>query len=613
MPYCYSFPVVLHLKSSNLEIFTFIKGGLHLGRRFLASLILLVLVMGQLPTQLVQAADPPLEGPDRRATITVDYTQYEWWLSWYLNNKPVCTILTDHESQPTLAEVRSQCSVEVYDAWKKTGACSGDICGGLYLQQVTSHPAKKQVTVNLEPASVSVTVTGCELKPFDNRCSSPPYLTFIGVEPLPNEIIINIAGKVGDKPFQCMGATCTLPLQPTGKEGQQVVFWANSSYGDSSPKFTALVRAIPWGDFMAPEGDASDDALWYVDVISSQWQGATPPSCSETWTSFADLGGPPAWLTSPETAEGLQSSIPYYFLAGMLIEHGAVDASTCEDNGLVGAHTASECGIQKAMPEVIAWQNRFDQEIFTISRDTGIPALLLKRIISRESQFWPGMYENFDEAGLGQMTEQGADTLLLWNPEFYAEYCPLALSKETCSVGFAGLSEQHKKSLRLSLVDGVNSTCPTCDMGVDLSKANFSIHIFAENMLANCEQVGRMIYNMTHQNPGKAAAYTDLWKFTLTNYNSGPGCMADALQETAKTGYPLKWENLTKNLKGICVGSVDYVNDISGESMPTLTPTVWIQPGTQRSTGTPTPVIISTPTIVKTPSPQPTQPAYPGP
>ena len=122
-----------------------------------------------------------------------------------------------------------------------------------------------------------------------------------------------------------------------------------------------------------------------------------------------------------------------------------------------------------------------------------------------------------------------------------------------------------------------------------------------------------MIYNMTHQNPGKAADYTDLWKFTLANYNSGAGCMADALQETAKTGYPLKWENLSKNLKGLCEGSVDYVNEISGESMPTPTPTVWIQPGTQRPTGTPTPVIISTPTIEPTPSPLPTQPAYPGP
>ena len=582
-------------------------------RVFLSSIVLCLTVVMIFPPRMVQAADPPLEGPDRRTTLSVEYTQYEWWLSWYLNNQPACTLFTETDGQPTLAEIRAQCTIEVYEAWKKTGACASDTCGGLYLQQVGSRPARKDVVVDLPPATVYVTVTGCELKPYDNRCSSPPYLTFKAEEPLPNELILDIAGLIGDKPFQCAGAECTVPLEATGDDGREVIFWANSSFGDSSPKYSAQVRVIPWGDFMSPEGGSADDALWYVDVISSQWQGATLPSCADTWMAFPDLGGPPEWLTSPDSVEGLQSAIPYYFLAGMLIERGAVDASTCENNGLASLHSANECGIQKAMPQVIEWQNRFDQEILDISNDSGVPAELLKRIFSKESQFWPGMYENFDEAGLGQMTEQGADTLLLWNTEFYADYCPLVLNKETCAVGFAGLSDQHKKTLRLSLVDGVNSTCPTCDLGIDLSKINFSIQVFAENMRANCGQVGRMVYNVTRQTPGKTATFTDLWKFTLANYTSGAGCMADALEITARNGLPLTWEKLSKNLTGLCAGSVGYVNDITGEGQPLPTATVWIQPGVQRPSSTPSPILSQTPAPKQTRTPLPTQPVYPGP
>ncbi len=127
------------------------QGGDSLKRLFLASVIVFLTVAVILPPRSVQAADPPLEGPDRRTTLSVEYTQYEWWLSWYLNNQPACTLFTETENQPTLAEIRSQCTTEVYEAWKKTGACSSDVCGGLYLQNVGSKPAKKNVVVDLPP------------------------------------------------------------------------------------------------------------------------------------------------------------------------------------------------------------------------------------------------------------------------------------------------------------------------------------------------------------------------------------------------------------------------------------------------------------------------------
>ena len=55
--------------------------------------------------------------------------------------------------------------------------------------------------------------------------------------------------------------------------------------------------------FMAPEGRTDNTEKWYVDVISSQWKGATPPSCSDTWSSLPEIGGLPDWLTSPEKGQ----------------------------------------------------------------------------------------------------------------------------------------------------------------------------------------------------------------------------------------------------------------------------------------------------------------------
>jgi hypothetical protein len=89
--------------------------------------------------------------------------------------------------------------------------------------------------------------------------------------------------------------------------------------------------------------------------------------------------------------------------------------------------------------------------------------------------------------------------------------------------------------------------------------------------------------------------------------------MADALEITARDGLPLTWEKLSNNLTGLCTGSVGYVDDITGEGQPLPTATVWIQPGVQRPSSTPSPVLSQTPTPKLTLTPLPTQPVYPGP
>jgi hypothetical protein len=216
-----------------------------------------------------------------------------------------------------------------------------------------------------------------------------------------------------------------------------------------------------------------------------------------------------------------------------------------------------------ARPAVTAWQNQFDEIILNVAKDSGVPAHLLKNLFAIESQFWPGISQK-NVVGLGQLTELGADTTLLWNPPFFRQFCPLVMDSRECSKGYLHLDEDQQAYLRLALIDAVNATCEDCPLGIDLDRANFSIGVFAHTLLANCEQTGQLVENITGNSAGKSATYEDLWKFTLVNYNAGPGCLGDALDITIGEGQDLTWENLSTHLVDpACQGAVDYVNEIS--------------------------------------------------
>lgn len=605
-------------------------------KRFLLVGLLLVFLIGSLgkfalPAQAATPTPVPSTStstdPKRTIKIKVEYTRYWWWLARWADSWITCTFYVEHTGTPTSDDVKSFCGPINYNLWKNTEPCdTGKVnnlneCPGLYLHP---HPkgtttGEREIEVELPTPKVWVTLEGCENEQQPgNRCSTIPSLVFTGEEPLPNEVIISIQGVINGEPFNCQGERCSLPLSPTGADGQTIEFWADSSFGDSSKHYTATVRLVPWGDFMNPEQKSADMTLYYVDVLSSQWKGGRLASCVETWQVFPDVGGPPAWLTSPDTPEELHSSFPYYLLASMLIQNGEVDASSCPNGGIQSPRVANTCGIEAAMSRLEEWQNRFDLEILQVSKDTGVPAQVMKNIFSRESQFWPGIYLSLNEAGLGQLTTNGADTTLLWNPNFYQQFCPLILNNEACATGFDKLESAEQEMLRGALVRQVNAACKDCPSGINLSAANFSVKIFAEGLLANCEQVGQVVYNYTRKSPGAASSYEDLWKFTLSNYNAGPGCLGTAIQATTKKGDPVDWEHVSKNFDLACQKAIDYVNDVSQTNRATPTPTPWLEIGTplptltlRKVTGTvsaPTSTPVRATTATRTPTPSPTGP-----
>ncbi len=529
----------------------------------LAALAIVVGSLSVLPATAARADSiqtPP--GPDRVTPIQVDYTAYTWWMATYGDNSLACEIIIDHEGMPTSQDVLLDCGDSIWFDYQEQPPCYAvnhpRQCEGYYLYLVDTQSAQREITVKLPPAVVWLTLEGCSpvSRLGTNVCEAPPILVLQGQEPLPNEQILRVEGTVDGTPFTC-DPTCKLELQSTDADGLSLVFWAWSSYGDSSPVFTAQVRVAQ------ESGGNPDQPSWYIDVMSSQWQGVRNASCSVTWDSFPPVGGPPAWLSSPREANELTSDIPYNYLAANLILQGVVDASSCADGGLLPDGGANACGQEAARDAVAQWQNQFDSLIITTSEETGVPAQLLKNLFARESQFWPGVFKASLDAGLGQLTENGADTTLLWNPSFYGGFCALVLPYERCAKGYVYLEPDEQQALRQALVASVNATCEDCALGIDLSRANFSVGVFAHTLIASCEQTAQVIENTVGQAPNSVASYEDLWRMTLVNYNAGPGCLSLTLNDAWTKEHALTWDVLSRHFTPVCDPARTYVDDIS--------------------------------------------------
>ncbi len=506
-------------------------------------------------------------GPTRTKTLTVSYTEYEWWLTRWSDNKVVCSVPVDHEGVPTPQEVFDACGKDTYDDWIDTQACTAletdeavSTCEGFYFQLVATRAKERKIVVDLPLPTAWISPVDCEPVPPGYLCDALPEILLTAHEPLPNESILAIRGTFDDLAFRCEGSQCRLQLHATDEQGAPLFFWADSSAGDTSPLFEAQVRVIP-----APS-DEIGLGKWRLDVLSAQWRGGELASCALLWQAFPSAQGLPAWLQTPEKPGQLISREPYAFLAGSLISHGLVpEAAECPSFGILPNGAATPCGLERARPLLDDWQNRFNAKIMAVARETGVPAQLMKNLFAHESQFWPGGFAGMDETGLGQMTEQGTDMALLWNPSFFAGFCPLVLEKGVCEQGYGQLEEEEQAMLRGAVFRRVDPSCEDCAFGIDLSKADYSISVFAETLLASCGQVGQIVGTISDAAPGEVASYEDLWRMTLANYNAGPGCLQSAIRKAWKKDQPLTWEMVADALEPACQGAIPYVRNIARE------------------------------------------------
>jgi hypothetical protein len=288
-------------------------------------------------------------------------------------------------------------------------------------------------------------------------------------------------------------------------------------------------------------------------------------ACSTIWASFPQGGfAIPDWLFTPAQSSDLATDEPYLYLAGKLLQAGLVTAPSCPYNGLMPTGFASSCGLDSIRGQVTGWQNRFDAAIYKSSVENAVPASLLKRIFAQESQFWLGQSDDNQHFGIGQITEGGIDPLFLSYPEYYQQVCTDVLSAETCESKYAELSDHNKALIRGYFVRTViDASCPECSEKYDEKKAQNTIDIFAKLVISNCEQVSRVIMDITEQKPGTVSTYDDLWRYTLLNYNGGSGCVSGAIEATTKANEPVDWLHVSARLQNHCKGALDYVEKVS--------------------------------------------------
>jgi len=391
-----------------------------------------------------------------------------------------------------------------------------------------------------------------------------PHVILTAFASIPRSGSVFIRGFIDGTEFLCSNTPCVIYLQPGSS---RFVFRAHSDLGETSEEVIASVRV-------------SQVENGYLVVIESVSQFTVfTDSCSLVWG--VDNEEDATWDDFVQFPYQINTRKTLHYLATQLLLTGIVDASDCPAGGLsIGLDWPTACGLERATSEMIEWQNQYDDYIWLVSRDDGIPPKILKTLIEVESQFWPGNQRFFlDEYGLGQVSQLGMDVLLRRDPILYLKFCSLVLS--TCTTPYVSLEPTQQAMIRGAVLSSMDATCPTCPNGLDLNKAKESVLLVGKLLEANCQQVEAILDEVIVPDPDADAAtataavatvaaggstggttYEDLWRFTLSSYHNGSSCLRDAIQTVRRAHLPVTWENVGPELT--CRGGSDYVDGFMG-------------------------------------------------
>jgi hypothetical protein len=215
---------------------------------------------------------------------------------------------------------------------------------------------------------------------------------------------------------------------------------------------------------------------------------------------------------TPAAASMLATAEPYALLGGRLIWWGYVRPACGTFSGL-DPYTlaANPCGMISAQPKVTEWQNQFDAEIWSAATAQGVPAVLLKRMIGIESQFWPLWTPPAGEVGIGQVTDDGLDILLRYDAQLAAQVCQQVMSG--CSKGYPQLTTRQKSAVRDLLARQLS--CAHCGptQAVDATRAD--VEIYARLLRAFYCYAGEIA--------------SPSWENAMALYHAGPACVSPSI------------------------------------------------------------------------------------
>lgn len=398
------------------------------------------------------------------------------------------------------------------------------------------------VQEQLKKSKIVFQIDVINCKPWD-WCTAKPQLHFMAQEYMSGSHVIQVFLRIGDREKLYNGSDALLTLPETGEQGAWIYYWAISSHdNDQSQTFRLKYRYVH---------SATEAGLFRFDLLESNWADQAP-SGSLVWGLFPPLNQSMSKaLDQPLSAKYLYTTNRYIYLAGHLIQSGLVNATACPNNGLYANGSATECGEKAGADQVLAWQNKYDEQIYAAALKYNIPARILKGILAQETQFWPSS-DNPYELGLGKFTENGADLLLMWNVNYFLSVCIPVYGSDTCSAGYSTLEPTARLMLRRALLDKIGTAS--------------EIDLLAATLYASAAQINQMVINTSGKEPAELTTYEIMWKISTGNYYAGSGCIGGALQKINDGALQLTWEEVGAQMSGDCKIATDYVRNVFGAS-----------------------------------------------